>query len=138
MESDNARSVFDVGEEAARLPDTADTMLVDTYFVDKESQSARVFRVYRPLPLHYHDDCDENLYIVSGRATFHLDGEEHEARPGMFLCFQRRVVHGFPEIVEHPLVLLSIDVPRRRPDDVVFVDPGEGDARSFMARNAGD
>jgi hypothetical protein len=33
-------------------------------------------------------------------------------------------------------VVLAIDVPRRRPDDIVFVDPSDGDARTFMARNA--
>ena len=136
MESDNARSVFDVFAESAQLPETAETMLVDKYFVDKESASARIFRIYRELPLHYHNECDEHLYVVSGRGTFFLDGDEFEARPGMFLCFEKRKVHGFPSIAEHPLVVLSIDVPRRRPDDIVFVDPEAGDAQTFMARNA--
>ncbi|MDT7726109.1 MAG: hypothetical protein QOI21_2685 [Actinomycetota bacterium] len=136
MESDNTQSVFDVFAESAQLPRTAETMLVDKYFVDKESASARIFRIYRELPLHYHNECDEHLYVVSGRGTFHLDGEVFEARPGMFLCFEKRKVHGFPSIAEHPLVVLSIDVPRRRPDDIVFVDPEAGDAQKFMARNA--
>ncbi|WP_236789978.1 cupin domain-containing protein [Amycolatopsis sp. GM8] len=52
---------------------------------------------------------------VSGRGTFHLDGKEFEARPGMFLCFEKKKVHGFPRIDEHPLVMLAIDVPRPRP-----------------------
>ena len=136
MESDNSQSVFDVLAEAAALPETAETMLVDKYFVDKPSASARIFRIYREVPLHHHEECDEHLYLVSGRGTFHLDGEEFEARPGMFLCFERRKVHGFPRITEEPLVVLAIDVPRRRPDDIVFADPGAGDAKSFMARNA--
>jgi mannose-6-phosphate isomerase-like protein (cupin superfamily) len=135
MESDNTESVFDVFAELARLPETAETMLVDKYFVDKPSASARIFRIYRELPLHYHTECDEHLYVVSGRGTFHLDGEEYEARPGMFLSFAKTKVHGFPSLTEHPLVVLSVDVPRRRPDDIVFVDPGQGDATSFMARN---
>lgn len=136
MESDNSRSVFDVLAEAATLPSTATTMLVDKYFVDKPAASARIFRIYREVPLHYHEGCDEYLYLLSGGGTFHLDGEEFEARPGMFLCFERRKVHGFPRITAEPLVVLAIDVPRRRPDDIVFVDPAEGDARTFMARNA--
>ncbi|WP_328603985.1 cupin domain-containing protein [Amycolatopsis sp. NBC_00345] len=135
MESDNTESVFDVFAELARLPETAETMLVDKYFVDKPSASARIFRIYRELPLHYHTECDEHLYVVSGRGTFHLDGEEYEARPGLFLSFAKTKVHGFPSITEHPLVVLSVDVPRRRPDDIVFVDPRQGDAASFMARN---
>jgi mannose-6-phosphate isomerase-like protein (cupin superfamily) len=136
VESDNTKSVFEVFEEAALLPDTAETMLVDKYFVDKESSSARIFRIYREVPLHYHNECDENLYVLSGRGTFHLDGEEFEARPGMFLSFERTKVHGFPRVDEHPLVVLAVDVPRRRPDDIVFVDPGAGTAQTFMARNA--
>ena len=98
MESDNSRSVFDVLAEAAALPSTATTMLVDKYFVDKPAASARIFRIYREVPLHYHEECDEHLYLLSGGGTFHLDGAEFEARPGMFLCFERRKVHGFPRI----------------------------------------
>lgn len=136
MESDNTRAVFDVFAELAQLPETAETMLADTYFVDKPSASSRIFRVYRELPLHYHTECDENLYVIQGRGTFHLDGAEYEARPGMFLCFEKGKVHGIPRLDQHPFVVLAIDVPRRRPDDIVFVDPGSGDAASFMARNA--
>ncbi|MCU1681976.1 MAG: Cupin 2 conserved barrel domain protein [Amycolatopsis sp.] len=135
MESDNTSSVFDIFEETSLLPDTADTMLVDKYFVDKATASARIFRIYREVPLHFHNECDEHLYVVSGRGTFHLDGEEYEAKPGMFLCFEKKKVHGFPRIVEEPLVFLAIDVPRRRPDDIVFVDPDAGTAETFMARN---
>ncbi|HVW44339.1 MAG TPA: cupin domain-containing protein [Amycolatopsis sp.] len=136
MESDNTRSVFDVFAESGALPETSETMLADRYLIDKPAESVRVFRIYRELPLHYHNECDENLYVLSGRGTFHLGGREYEARPGMFLCFEKRQVHGFPSIAEHPLVVLAIDVPRRRPDDIVFVDPKAGDARTFMARNA--
>ncbi|GAB2982314.1 cupin domain-containing protein [Amycolatopsis acidiphila] len=136
MESEHTGGVFDVFAESAALPDTAETMLVDKYFIDKPTESTRIFRIYREVPLHYHTECDENLYVVSGRGTFHLDGREYEARPGMFLCFEKRKVHGFPSISEHPLVVLAIDVPRRRPDDIVFVDPAAGNARTFMARNA--
>jgi mannose-6-phosphate isomerase-like protein (cupin superfamily) len=127
--------VYDVAAEVARLPETAETMLVDRYLVDQQSQSVRVFRIYRDLPLHFHRECDENLYVLSGRGVFHLDGAEFPARPGMFLHFERTKVHGFPQITEEPLVVLSIDVPRRRPDDIVFVDPADGDASTFLARN---
>ena len=74
MESDDSRNVFDVHAEMAALPATATTMLVDKYFVDKPSASARIFRIYREVPLHYHEECDEHLYLLSGGGTFHLDG----------------------------------------------------------------
>ena len=72
---------------------------------------------------------------MSGEGTFHLEGEESHAAAGTFLRFAERQVHGFPRIDVHPFVVLAIDVPRRRPDDIVFVDPEDGDAASFMARN---
>jgi mannose-6-phosphate isomerase-like protein (cupin superfamily) len=136
VESDNEQSIFDVFTEMDLLPPSADTMLVDRYFVDKESASARIFRIYRNVPLHYHNECDEHLYVVRGRGIMHLDGVEFEAGPGKFVCFEKKRVHGFPSVIEHPLVVLSVDVPRRRPDDIVFVDPDAGTAETFMARNA--
>src|SRR5215216_1393476 len=36
---------FDVAAIAAALPETAQTLLVDTYLTDREAASARVFRV---------------------------------------------------------------------------------------------
>ena len=67
---------FDVMAICGRaLPETAKTLLVDTYLTDRDSRaSARVFRVYRPTPAHYHATCDEYLYVLSGRGTF-LDGK---------------------------------------------------------------
>lgn len=136
-QTDNKRHIFDVFGEIAHLPDSADTMLADVYFSDHPSASSRIFRVYRTLPLHYHNDCDEFLYVVSGEGTFHLNGEQGPVRPGMFLRFPRGDVHGIPHIATHPFVVLSVDVPRRRPDDIVFVNPEDGDAQRFMARNNG-
>ncbi|GLQ50944.1 cupin domain-containing protein [Dyella flava] len=136
-QTDNSRQIFDVFVELAKLPDTSETMLQDVYFSDFDSASSRIFRIYRNLPLHYHEDCDEHLYVVSGEAIFHLNGSESIAKPGMFVRFPRKQVHGFPKVLSHPFVILAIDVPRRRPDDIIFVNPDEGDAKSFMARNAG-
>lgn len=134
-QADNVQRVFDVFREIEKLPDTSESMLTDIYFSDYPEASSRIFRIYRTLPLHYHNECDEFLYVVSGEGVFHLSGKESAARPGMFLRFARREVHGFPEITKHPFVVLSVDVPRRRPDDIVFVDPDDGDAKEFMARN---
>ena len=134
-QTDNRCHVFDVFAESAQLPDESKSMLADVYFSDLPSASSRIFRVYRTLPLHYHENCAEHLYVVSGEGTFHLDGHESCARPGTFLRFAERQVHGFPLIDAHPFVVLAIDVPRRRPDDIVFVNPEDGDAAAFMARN---
>ena len=129
---------FDVAAIAAALPETAQTLLVDTYLTDRQAASARVFRVYRPTPPHYHEGCDEYLYVLSGRGTFWMEDSSTEAEfgPGQVLFFERRTVHAIPEILAEPLVFLSIDTPRREPTDIVFVNPEDGTPATFMARNA--
>jgi hypothetical protein len=65
---------FDVAEIAAALPATATTLLVDTYLTNREAASARVFRVYRGTPPHYHAQCDEYLYVRSPRPRIRIEG----------------------------------------------------------------
>jgi mannose-6-phosphate isomerase-like protein (cupin superfamily) len=125
---------FDINEIASSFPPEADTLLLDTYLTHREAASARVFRVYRPTPPHYHATCDEYLYVVSGRGTFWM-GSPEDVRtfaPGQLLFFTRRTVHALPAILEGPLVFLSIDTPPRDPKDVVFVNPEDGTAEGFI------
>ena len=132
--SPTATGRFDIAAIAASLPPTAATLLVDHYLTDREVASARVFRVYRGTPPHYHSQCDEYLYVFSGRGTFWMGDESRKAEfgPGQLLFFQRGTVHALPEILEEPLVFLSIDTPRRDPGDVHFVNPADGTAASFI------
>src|SRR4051812_10425319 len=99
-EQDFAR--FDLRAIAADLPATAETLLVDRYLTDRAAASARVFRVYRPTPPHYHRNSDEYLYVLSGRGTFWLQDESNLAEfgPGDLLFFPRGVVHAFPALLE--------------------------------------
>lgn len=129
---------FDIEAIAASLPATASTLLVDTYLTDREAASARVFRVYRPTPAHYHETCDEYLYVVTGRGTFWMGSAEKEEEfgPGELLFFEKGTVHALPKILAEPLVFFSVDTPRRAPTDIVFIDPEDGTPATFMARNA--
>lgn len=129
---------FNIPEIAAALPATAETMLVDTYLTDRAAASARVFRVYKGVPPHYHVGCDEFLYVISGRGTFWMVDASTKAEfgPGQLLFFERRTVHAIPDILADPVVFLSFDTPRREPTDVIFVDPKDGTPATFMARNA--
>ena len=129
---------FDIGAVAAKFPATATTLLVDEYLTNREQASARVFRVYRPTPAHYHATCDEYLYVFSGRGTFWMTDPATEAEfaPGQLLFFERNTVHAMPKLLEHPVVFLSVDTPRREPTDIIFVNPEDGSPQSFMARNA--
>src|SRR4029077_19571178 len=92
---------FDVGKIAASLPETATTLLVDHYLTNREAASARVFRVYKPTPPHYHATCDEYLYVFSGRGTFWMGDESTSAEfgPGELLFFKRGTVHAQPKIL---------------------------------------
>ena len=119
---------------AAAFPDTADSLLLDTYLTDEEHASSRVFRVYRETPPHYHAGSDEHLYVLSGRGTFWMGDPSNsgEFGPGDFLCFKRNVVHAQPTILEGPVVFLAIDTPRRNPMDIIFVDPKDGTPESFI------
>jgi mannose-6-phosphate isomerase-like protein (cupin superfamily) len=121
-------------EIAAAFPDTADTLLLDTYLTDEEEASARVFRVYRETPPHCHVGSDEHLYVLSGRGTFWMEdaSNQGEFAPGDLLVFKRRTVHALPAILEGPVVFLAIDTPRRNPKDIVFVNPADGTPESFI------
>ena len=124
---------FDIAALAATLPDTSETMLRDLRLTDEEAASCRIFRTYRAAPLHYHTSCDEYLYVLQGRAMFVLEGEVPRVLgPGELVHFCKRTVHGIPEILEHPFVVLALDTPRRPPEDIHFVNPADGDASTFI------
>ena len=133
-ESGKDYGCFDLREIAASFPESADTLLLDHYLTDREAASARVFRVYRGTPPHYHANSDEYLYVLSGRGTFWMEDAKNQAEfgPGQLLFFKRNTVHALPDILEAPLVFFSVDTPRRDPKDVIFVNPEDGTPESFI------
>jgi mannose-6-phosphate isomerase-like protein (cupin superfamily) len=129
---DSAR--FNVNEIAASFPDHAESLLRDKYLVDRKVASARVFRVYRETPPHYHARSDEYLYVVSGKGTFWMGTPANGGAfgPGHFLFFRRGTIHALPEILEGPVVFLALDAPRRDPKDILFVNAADGTPESFI------
>jgi len=125
---------FEIQDIAKSFPDTADSMLLDQYLTNEEAASSRVFRVYRPTPAHYHAKCDEYLYVLSGKGTMWMDDVSHakEFHPGVLFFFKRGIVHAMPEIHEGPVIFLSVDTPRREPNDIIFVNPEDGTPASFI------
>jgi mannose-6-phosphate isomerase-like protein (cupin superfamily) len=104
---------------------------------DRASASARVFRVYKPTPPHYHVNSDEYLYVLSGRGTFWMQDPQSVAEfgPGELLFFERGTVHALPAILAEPVVFLSIDAPRRDPKDIIFIDPNDGTPETFVRQS---
>lgn len=131
---DAAFGRFDLAAIARSFPPSADTLLLDRYLTNEEASSARVFRVYRGTPAHYHARSDEYLYVLSGRGTFWMGDPSDQTTfsPGDLLFFRRRTVHALPDILEGPVVFLAIDAPRRDPKDIVFVDANDGTPESFI------
>ena len=126
-------AIFDDAESVRGLPETSDTLVADHRFTDDAAASARVFRVYRPTPPHYHTTCDEYLYALSGRCLMQFDDAPAvEVGPGQLVFFKRGVVHSVPALLEEPVVFLSVDTPRRGPRDIRFVEPGTGTPEGFM------
>jgi mannose-6-phosphate isomerase-like protein (cupin superfamily) len=134
MPKSNA-AVFDIHAIARNFPATASTMLIDTRLTDEPHASARIFRAYSPTPAHYHATCDEYLLVLSGRARMFLgsaDAEPFEVGPGQLIFFKKDTIHGMPEILEHPFVVLAVDTPRRDPSDVIFINSTDGTPDSFI------
>jgi mannose-6-phosphate isomerase-like protein (cupin superfamily) len=125
---------FNLSQIAEAFPDTAETLLLDTYLTNEEAASARVFRVYKETPAHYHAGSDEYLYVLSGRGTFWMGNPANGAEfaPGDLLFFKRRVVHALPTILQGPVVFFAVDAPRRDPKDIIFVNPADGTPESFV------
>jgi mannose-6-phosphate isomerase-like protein (cupin superfamily) len=124
---------FNIATLAATLPAAAQTMLTDIRLTDEEAASCRVFRVYRPVPAHFHTSCDEYLYVLSGAAQIAIaDDPPREIRPGELVFFKKSTIHALPQILEHPFTVLAIDTPRRPPEDVHFVNPTDGTPQTFI------
>jgi mannose-6-phosphate isomerase-like protein (cupin superfamily) len=58
-----------------------------------------------------------------------------EFGPGQLLFFQKGTVHALPDILEEPLVFLSVDTPRRDPKDIIYDNPAEGTPETFIRAN---
>ena len=126
-------TIFNIAELAATLPDTATTLLTDLRLTDEPAASCRIFRVYRPVPAHFHRSCDEYLYVLSGSAEILINDEPARIlRPGDLVFFHRDTPHAIPRLLEEPFTVLAIDTPRRPTDDIHFVDPADGTPESFL------
>ena len=58
--------------------------------------------------------------------------DKSEFGPGDLLFFKRTIVHALPDILEGPVVFLSVDAPRRQPKDIIFVNSEDGTPETFI------
>ena len=57
-------------------------------------------------PFHYHPNCEEVLYILSGKGTHSFDGDKVELRPGMTLRVPQGVKHDLVNTGDEPIVCI--------------------------------
>ncbi len=134
LTNDRPFGLFDVYEIARSFPQSSDTLLLDTYLTNEEAASARIFRVYKETPPHYHATCDEYLYGTVRQRHF-LDGKPRKY--GRIYAWKLAVLQAWnrprpTDIFEWPVVFLSIDTPRRDPKDIIFVNPEDGTPEKFI------
>ena len=60
---------------------------------------------------HSHDANDDVFYVLSGTATFVLDGNDIDAGPGSFVRVPPGVMHDYRNDTDEPVRLLNVYVP---------------------------
>jgi mannose-6-phosphate isomerase-like protein (cupin superfamily) len=74
----------------------------------------------RSNPLHYHPNCDEVLYVISGRCRKTIEGRSAELGPGDCVRIPRGQRHKAEALGSAPFVcLIAYDTPDRQ---VVFLE----------------
>lgn len=125
IEHDDGASIghYDVLALARRLPHADGAIIANLNLTDRAAASSRVIRTLAPVPAHYHETCDEYVYILSGSGAVWLEHPRHQVpfRPGDLLFFARGVVHAMPLIFDEPVLCFSVDTPRRDPGDIVML-----------------
>lgn len=60
---------------------------------------------------HLHEVNEELFFVLQGRVTFHVAGEEVEAAEGSFLRIPAGVMHGFRNPSDAPAGVLNVFIP---------------------------
>jgi hypothetical protein len=75
------------------------------------------------VPARYHATCDDYLFVIGVRGTICMgEADPFEVSPGRLVFFKKGTVHALT-VIEEPFVFLSVDMPRRDPKDIPFVNP---------------
>ena len=131
MQRGNQYGVISIPGMTATLPATSENVIEDQTVLERPGGGVRVFRLYDAVPLHYHNDSDAILYVLTGRGRFQIADEEPiEAGAGDMLFWAAGTMHGTPEILEGPIDVLVVDLPTRDPTDTIWANPK--DAPSFL------
>jgi mannose-6-phosphate isomerase-like protein (cupin superfamily) len=116
-------AVVDLGAESRRSA-TAARQFVLGVWAEAGCPSVTQFIGFVPpgrAPDHYHR-YDEVLYVLSGRGTLHVDGEEAPLAPGACVHLPARLVHSLENTGEGELELLGVFRPSGSPAEAYYPD----------------
>jgi len=86
-----------------QLPETSEKIIVDERLLDGENNGIRVFRLYKPVPAHFHEKSDTIIYLLEGEVDVAIDNRSAQRiKPGMVLHWKRGITHAIPEIHGEP------------------------------------
>ncbi len=76
-------------------------------------------------PAHWHSLEEEHLFALAGRALLHLGSEQHELRPGSYVCFPagQPLLHCLENPGDEPFRYLMLG--ERIPADRVTQEPAQ-------------
>jgi quercetin dioxygenase-like cupin family protein len=99
---------------------------IETLIPPEEEAALTAYRVriepHQKTSVSYHKIAEEIYFVLAGRGTALLDGQEHPLAAGDFLRLPPGTTHGFVT-ADESLEMLDIHAPGCRPDrDVYFVD----------------
>ena len=75
-----------------------------------------------------HTDNDQVLYLVSGRGTVYLDGQESEFNPGDCVLVPAGTEHNFTTVGDESMKIITTYSPPHHPEGTVHATKAEAEA----------
>ena len=115
--------VLDPDKFIQKLPEQSDRIVDHKTLFEGKHNGIRVFRIYNPVPAHYHEGSDTIVYLLEGEVSVAINqGTPQRVKKGALLHWSRGIVHAIPEIHSGTATFFAIDTPKRDPADTVFID----------------
>ncbi len=82
-----------------------------------------------------HTDNDQVLYLVSGRGTVYLDGQESEFNPGDCVLVPAGTEHNFTTVGDESMKIITTYSPPHHPEGTVHATKAEAEAAEAEERH---
>ncbi len=75
-----------------------------------------------------HPENDQVLYLVSGKGTTYLNGQESEFNPGGAVLVPAGTEHNFTTVGDEPMKIITIYSPSHHPEGTVHATKADAEA----------